>query len=50
VVAKSVVSLWIASVRSPYWDLFRVADEKIVEHWDAIPAIPAELPHTNGLF
>ena len=33
-----------------YWDLFRVADEKIVEHWDAIPAIPAELPHTNGLF
>ena len=33
-----------------YWDLFRVADGKIVEHWDAVPEIPAELPHDNGLF
>jgi predicted SnoaL-like aldol condensation-catalyzing enzyme len=33
-----------------YWDLFRVADGKIVEHWDVIVPIPAELPHTNGLF
>ncbi|WP_405809090.1 nuclear transport factor 2 family protein [Streptomyces sp. NBC_00210] len=33
-----------------YYDLFRLADGKIVEHWDAIPAIPAELPHGNGLF
>ncbi|MEU9015588.1 nuclear transport factor 2 family protein [Streptomyces sp. NPDC048479] len=33
-----------------YYDLFRLADGKIVEHWDAIPAIPAELPHDNGLF
>ncbi|WP_405593418.1 nuclear transport factor 2 family protein [Streptomyces sp. NBC_01092] len=33
-----------------YWDLFRVADGKIVEHWDVIAPIPAELPHSNGLF
>lgn len=33
-----------------YWDLFRVADGKIVEHWDAITPVPAELPHANGLF
>ena len=33
-----------------YYDLFRVQDGKIVEHWDVISPIPAELPHTNGLF
>jgi predicted SnoaL-like aldol condensation-catalyzing enzyme len=33
-----------------YYDLFRLADGKIVEHWDVIAPIPAELPHTNGLF
>ncbi|MGQ4390464.1 nuclear transport factor 2 family protein [Streptomyces sp. SAS_270] len=33
-----------------YYDLFRVADGKIVEHWDVITAVPAELPHGNGLF
>jgi predicted SnoaL-like aldol condensation-catalyzing enzyme len=33
-----------------YWDLFRVEDGKIVEHWDVIVPIPAELPHANGLF
>ncbi|MFJ3233749.1 nuclear transport factor 2 family protein [Streptomyces sp. NPDC086787] len=33
-----------------YWDLFRVADGKIVEHWDIITPVPAELPHSNGLF
>ncbi|QFR01145.1 hypothetical protein F9278_38745 [Streptomyces phaeolivaceus] len=33
-----------------YWDLFRVADGRIVEHWDVIAPVPAELPHTNGLF
>ena len=33
-----------------YYDLFRVADGKIVEHWDVINPIPAELPHSNGLF
>ncbi|QNP75155.1 nuclear transport factor 2 family protein [Streptomyces roseirectus] len=33
-----------------YWDLFRVADGKIVEHWDVIAPVPSELPHGNGLF
>ena len=33
-----------------YSDLWRVADSKIVEHWDVVAAIPAELPHTNGVF
>ena len=33
-----------------YYDLFRIADGRIVEHWDVITPIPAELPHGNGLF
>ncbi|WP_344614799.1 nuclear transport factor 2 family protein [Dactylosporangium salmoneum] len=33
-----------------YYDLFRVADGRIVEHWDVIAPIPADLPHGNGLF
>ncbi|HUQ55777.1 nuclear transport factor 2 family protein [Lentzea sp.] len=33
-----------------YWDLFRVDDGKIVEHWDVITPIPAGLPHANGVF
>jgi predicted SnoaL-like aldol condensation-catalyzing enzyme len=33
-----------------YWDLFRVEGGKIVEHWDVIMPIPAQLPHVNGLF
>lgn len=33
-----------------YWDLFRVDDGRIVEHWDIIQTIPTELPHDNGLF
>ena len=33
-----------------YWDLFRVEDGKIVEHWDIIVPIPGELPHANSLF
>ncbi len=33
-----------------YYDLFRVADGKIVEHWDVIAPIPSNLPHDNGVF
>jgi predicted SnoaL-like aldol condensation-catalyzing enzyme len=32
-----------------YADLFRVADGKIVEHWDVITPIPAELPRNNDV-
>ncbi len=33
-----------------FYDLFRVANGKIAEHWDVVFPIPADLPHTNGLF
>jgi predicted SnoaL-like aldol condensation-catalyzing enzyme len=33
-----------------FWDLVRIEDGKIVEHWDIIAPIPADLPHGNGLF
>lgn len=35
-----------------YYDLFRVADGKAVEHWDVIQAVPAEadFAHANGKF
>lgn len=33
-----------------YNDLWRINDGKIVEHWDLIAPIPADLPHTNGVF
>lgn len=32
------------------YDLFRVADGQIVEHWDVIQEIPAEMAHGNGMF
>ena len=33
-----------------YYDLFRVQDGTIVEHWDVIAPVPGTLPHGNGLF
>jgi predicted SnoaL-like aldol condensation-catalyzing enzyme len=33
-----------------FYDLFRVRDGKIVEHWDVVSEIPAVLPHNNGMF
>ncbi len=36
-----------------FYDLFRIEDGKIVEHWDVIPnpvPNPDNLPHDNGLF
>ncbi len=33
-----------------YYDLFRLEDGKIVEHWDVIQEIPAEMAHDNGKF
>ena len=32
------------------YDLFRVENGKIVEHWDVIQEIPAEMAHANGMF
>jgi len=33
-----------------YYDLFRLEDGLIVEHWDVVQPIPAAIPHSNGLF
>lgn len=33
-----------------FYDLFRLEDGKIVEHWDVIQDIPAEMAHENGKF
>lgn len=33
-----------------FFDLFRVEEGKIVEHWDIISDIPAEMAHENGKF
>ena len=32
------------------YDLFRVEDGYIVEHWDVLQEIPAEMAHENGMF
>ena len=33
-----------------YFDLFRVHDGKIVEHWDVMASLPGEMAHSNGKF
>lgn len=33
-----------------FFDLFRVEDGKIVEHWDIISEIPTDMAHENGKF
>ena len=33
-----------------YYDLFRVENGKIAEHWDVMQAIPVEMAHENGKF
>ena len=46
----SLVTEGVFDVPVAYWDLFRVADGRIVEHWDIVAPIPDTLPHDNGLF
>jgi predicted SnoaL-like aldol condensation-catalyzing enzyme len=31
-------------------DLFQVAGGKIVEHWDVVQPVPAEMLHPHGMF
>jgi len=33
-----------------FYDLFRVDNGLIVEHWDSIQAIPSKMAHENGMF
>lgn len=33
-----------------FYDIWRVEDGMIVEHWDAVQAIPSEFAHENGMF
>lgn len=40
----------MGSTPTAFFDLFRVADGKIVEHWDTIDEIPAQMAHINGKF
>nr|WP_315032465.1 hypothetical protein [uncultured Chryseobacterium sp.] len=43
---------YIGETHSAFYDLYRVEDDKIIEHWDVIEAIPAseERKNTNGKF
>ncbi|RBW63157.1 hypothetical protein DS884_00350 [Tenacibaculum sp. E3R01] len=33
-----------------FYDLFRLKNSKIVEHWDVIQEIPKKMAHNNGMF
>ncbi len=40
----------IGGKTNAFFDLFRVEDGKIVEHWDVVQEVPDEMPHDNGMF
>lgn len=43
--------LWNGGKKHAFYDLFRMKDGKIVEHWDVIQEIPTEgMAHDNGMF
>ena len=33
-----------------YFDLFRIENEKVVEHWDVLQEVPEKIAHNNGMF
>lgn len=40
----------IGGKTNAFFDLFRVEDGKIIEHWDVIQEVPAETANKNGMF
>jgi predicted SnoaL-like aldol condensation-catalyzing enzyme len=40
----------LGGVPTAFYDIFRVENGKLAEHWDVVFAKPARLPHDNGLF
>lgn len=40
----------LGGARTAFFDLFRVEDGRIVEHWDVVSDIPEEMAHDNGKF
>ena len=40
----------IGGATQGFYDLFRVAQGKIVEHWDVIQPVPDSMVHENGMF
>jgi predicted SnoaL-like aldol condensation-catalyzing enzyme len=42
---------WDGGKKHAFYDLFRMKDGKIVEHWDVIQEVPTEgVAHNNGMF
>lgn len=41
---------YLGDQHTAFFDLFRVEDDKIVEHWDTLSPIPTEFAHENGKF
>lgn len=38
------------SLSAACYDLWRVADDRIVEHWEVVQPVPERMPHENGFF